>query len=77
MLWSKNKKNRYTHAYPSFCYINVGYMGWTCYCETLSKGGLLACSKRKDHKEALLYLSTFEATGIQNQTNAHEPSMLI
>ena len=27
MFWSKNKKNRYTPAYPSFCYIKVGYKG--------------------------------------------------
>ena len=25
MFWSKNKKNRYTPAYPSFCYIKVGF----------------------------------------------------
>ena len=34
MFWSKNKKNRYTPAFPS-CYIKVGYKGvyiaWTCY----------------------------------------------
>ena len=27
MFWSKNKKNRYTPAYPSFYYIKVGYEG--------------------------------------------------
>ena len=27
MFWSKNKKNRYTPAYPSFCYIKVGFKG--------------------------------------------------
>ena len=28
MFWSKNKKNRYTPAYPSFFfYIKVGYAG--------------------------------------------------
>ena len=27
MFWSKNKKNRYNPAYPSFCYIKVGYKG--------------------------------------------------
>ena len=28
MFWSKNKKNRYTPAYPSFTiYTNVGYKG--------------------------------------------------
>ena len=26
MFWSKNKKNRYTPAYP-FCYIKVGFKG--------------------------------------------------
>ena len=26
MFWSKNKKNRYTPAYPLVCYINVGYI---------------------------------------------------
>ena len=27
MFWSKNKKNRYTPAYPSFCCIKVGFEG--------------------------------------------------
>ena len=27
MFWSKNKKNRYTPAYPSFFYIKVGLNG--------------------------------------------------
>ena len=27
MFWSKNKKNRYTPAYPQFYYIKVGYTG--------------------------------------------------
>ena len=27
MFWSKNKKNTYTPAYPSFCYIKVGFEG--------------------------------------------------
>ena len=27
MFWSKNKKNRYTPAYPSFFYIKVGFKG--------------------------------------------------
>ena len=27
MFWSKNKKNRYTPAYPSFTYIKVGFKG--------------------------------------------------
>ena len=27
MFWSKNKKNRYTPAYPSFAYIKVGFRG--------------------------------------------------
>ena len=27
MFWSKNKKNRYTPAYPLFCYIKVGIKG--------------------------------------------------
>ena len=27
MLWSKNKKNRYTPAYPSFAIIKVGFDG--------------------------------------------------
>ena len=27
MFWNKNKKNRYTLAYPQFCYIKVGYEG--------------------------------------------------
>ena len=35
MFWSKNKKNRYTPAYPSFTIIKVGYKGVyitrTCY----------------------------------------------
>ena len=34
MFWSKNKKNRYTPANPSFFYIKVGFTGvyfsWTC-----------------------------------------------
>ena len=40
MFWSKNKKNRYTPAYPSFA-IKVGYMGvfiaWTCFPDVKSK----------------------------------------
>ena len=35
MFWSKNKKNRYTPANPSFFYIKVGFKGvyitWTCF----------------------------------------------
>ena len=35
MFWSKNKTNRYTPAYPSFCCIKVGFRGkyitWTCF----------------------------------------------
>ena len=27
MFWSKNKKNRYTPAYPRYCYIKVGFKG--------------------------------------------------
>ena len=27
MFWSKNKKNIYTPAYPSFVYIKVGFKG--------------------------------------------------
>ena len=27
MFWSKNKKNWFTPAYPSFCYIKVGFKG--------------------------------------------------
>ena len=27
MFWSKNKKNRYTPAYPSFAIIKVGFKG--------------------------------------------------
>ena len=27
MFWSKNKKNRYTPAHPSFFYIKVGFKG--------------------------------------------------
>ena len=27
MFWSKNKKNMYTPAYPSFAYIKVGFEG--------------------------------------------------
>ena len=27
MFWSRNKKNRYTPAYPSFFYIKVGFEG--------------------------------------------------
>ena len=27
MFWSKNKKNRFTPAYPSFFYIKVGFKG--------------------------------------------------
>ena len=34
MFWTKNKKKRYTPAYPSFT-IKVGFKGafiaWTCY----------------------------------------------
>ena len=29
MFWSKNKKNRYTPCIPQFCYIKVGYRGYT------------------------------------------------
>ena len=35
IFWSKNKKDRYTPAYPSFFYIKVGFRGvyftWTCF----------------------------------------------
>ena len=29
MFWSKNKKNRYTHAYSSFTILKWGLMGYT------------------------------------------------
>ena len=29
MFWSKNKKNRYTPAYPSFTILKWGLMGYT------------------------------------------------
>ena len=29
MFWSKNEKNRYTPAFPSFFYIKVGFKGYT------------------------------------------------
>ena len=31
MFWSKNKKNRYTPAYPSFAIQNWGSRGYTLY----------------------------------------------
>ena len=35
MLWSKDMKNRYTSACPSFLYIKLGfkgvYLSWTCF----------------------------------------------
>ena len=41
MFWSKNKKNRYTPAYPIFCYINVGFKGVfitrTCFPDATSR----------------------------------------
>ena len=29
MFWSRNKKNRYTPVYPSYCNTKVGYEGYT------------------------------------------------
>ena len=41
MFWSKNKKNKYTPAYPRFCYIKVGFNGVyitrTCFPDAVQK----------------------------------------
>ena len=41
MFWSKNKKDRYTPASPSFFYMKVGYKGvsitWICYPDVICR----------------------------------------
>ena len=37
MFWSKNKKNRYTPAYPSFSIEKQGLKGYTCFPDGIKK----------------------------------------
>ena len=61
MFWNKNKKNRYTPAYPSFAYdIKVGFKGvyfsWTCFPD-VKKCCFIAATRKKDlpHYTAVLF----------------------
>ena len=59
MFWSKNTKNRYTPAYPSFAIIKVGYKGVyitrTCYSSQLAP-----VPRRSIIYVALLFLKRFK-----------------
>ena len=66
LFWSKNKKNRFTPAFPSFFYIKVGFRGVyitrTCFhdvtCSTaklfgihIFKSSTKTCTKKQTQKK--------------------------